>query len=207
MNDNPAKSIAQDIGVAQVVVPCSDLDVSLAFFVDRLGFRLDMIMPADAPRLAVISGHGIKLRLDASSDAPMPGAAIHLRLPCDHAQWQKLDMHELQGPDGARMEWIDRDAPIALPDGTQAFVISRAAEAGAWSDGRAGMHYRDLIPGRLGGRFIASHIRITEGGPVPDYVHHHRISFQMIYCRAGWVRVVYEDQGPPFVMRAGDCVL
>lgn len=29
----------------------------------------------------------------------------------------------------------------------------------------------------------------------------------MIYCRRGWVRVVYEDQGPPFVMRAGDCVL
>jgi mannose-6-phosphate isomerase-like protein (cupin superfamily) len=30
---------------------------------------------------------------------------------------------------------------------------------------------------------------------------------QMIYCRRGWVRVVYEDQGAPFVMRAGDCVL
>jgi len=29
----------------------------------------------------------------------------------------------------------------------------------------------------------------------------------MIYCRRGWVRVVYEDQGPPFVMHAGDCVL
>ncbi len=29
----------------------------------------------------------------------------------------------------------------------------------------------------------------------------------MIYCYKGWVRVVYEDQGPPFVMNAGDCVL
>jgi mannose-6-phosphate isomerase-like protein (cupin superfamily) len=29
----------------------------------------------------------------------------------------------------------------------------------------------------------------------------------MIYCRRGWVRVVYEDQGPPFVMHEGDCVL
>ena len=27
---------------------------------------------------------------------------------------------------------------------------------------------RDLIPGRLGGRFIASHIVIPDGGPVPD---------------------------------------
>ena len=29
----------------------------------------------------------------------------------------------------------------------------------------------------------------------------------MIYCYKGWVRVVYDDQGPPFVMHAGDCVL
>ena len=69
------------------------------------------------------------------------------------------------------------------------------------------MHYRDLIPDRQGGRFIASHIHIPKGGPVPDYVHYHRIRFQMIYCYRGWVRVVYEDQGPAFVMRAGDCVL
>jgi quercetin dioxygenase-like cupin family protein len=42
---------------------------------------------------------------------------------------------------------------------------------------------------------------------VPDYVHFHKLRFQMIFCRKGWVRVVYEDQGPPFVMEAGDCVL
>ena len=64
------------------------------------------------------------------------------------------------------------------------------------------MRYRDLIPDRQGGRFIASHI-VTPGGPVPDYVHFHRVRFQMIYCYKGWVRVVYEDQGPPFVMQAG----
>jgi mannose-6-phosphate isomerase-like protein (cupin superfamily) len=29
----------------------------------------------------------------------------------------------------------------------------------------------------------------------------------MIYCKAGWARVVYEDQGPPFALEAGDCVL
>ena len=69
------------------------------------------------------------------------------------------------------------------------------------------MSYRDLIPGRLGGRFIASHIRIPEGGPVPDYVHFHNVRFQMIYIYKGWVKVVYEDQGPPFIMKAGDCIL
>jgi hypothetical protein len=48
------------------------------------------------------------------------------------------------------------------------------------------MQYRDLLPSRLGGRYIASHIRIPDGGPVPDYVHYHRVRFQMIFCKAGW---------------------
>ena len=69
------------------------------------------------------------------------------------------------------------------------------------------MLYRDLILGRLGGRLIASHIHIPAGGPVPDYAHYHKVSFQMIYCKAGWARLVYEDQGPPFIFAAGDCVL
>ena len=69
------------------------------------------------------------------------------------------------------------------------------------------MRYRDLVPGRLGGRYIASHIEIPDGGTVPDYVHFHDVVFQMIFCAAGWVRVVYEDQGEPFVLHAGDCVL
>ena len=76
-----------------------------------------------------------------------------------------------------------------------------------WEVGRAGMLYRDLIPGRVDGQVIASHIRIPDGGPVGDWVHYHHVQFQMIYCHRGWVKVVYEDQGEPFVMRPGDCVL
>jgi mannose-6-phosphate isomerase-like protein (cupin superfamily) len=88
------------------------------------------------------------------------------------------------------------------------FVISRLNTTNdAWYVGRADMEYRDLIPGRLGGRFIASHIRIPGGGETPDYVHYHKALFQMIYCKAGWARVVYEDQGPSFALEAGDCVL
>jgi quercetin dioxygenase-like cupin family protein len=146
-----------------IAVSCADLDAAIAAY-EQLGLRLDMIMPADAPRLALMSAPGIELRLEL---------------------------------EGARVD----DANHAAP----AFTITRAK--GAWGAGRAGMQYRDLIPGRLGGRVIASHIRIQEGGPVPDYVHYHHVRFQMIYCVKGWVRVVYEDQGPPFVMQAGDCVL
>ena len=69
------------------------------------------------------------------------------------------------------------------------------------------MNYRDLIPGRQGGRFIASHIQIPDGGPVADHVHYHDIRFQMIYVYKGWVNLVYEDQGQTFVLHAGDCVL
>jgi quercetin dioxygenase-like cupin family protein len=69
------------------------------------------------------------------------------------------------------------------------------------------MRYRDLVPDRQGGRFIASHIQIPEGGAVADYVHFHKVRFQMIYCVKGWVKLVYEDQGPPFVLHAGQCVL
>ena len=90
-----------------------------------------------------------------------------------------------------------------LPDFQAEFVVARAGDA---AEGRAGMRYRDLIPSRLGGRYIASHIAV-EDGPVADWVHYHRVAFQLICVRRGWVRVAYEDQGEPFVMAAGDMVL
>jgi quercetin dioxygenase-like cupin family protein len=100
------------------------------------------------------------------------------------------------------------DAPLPpdlLPLFESEFVLTLAGVLPA--QGRAGMLYRDLVPGRLGGRYIASHISIPEGGPVADWVHFHKIQVQMIYVRRGWVRVVYEDQGEPFVMNEGDLVL
>jgi quercetin dioxygenase-like cupin family protein len=95
--------------------------------------------------------------------------------------------------------------PATLPAFRPGFVLTRAGNEGG--AGRAGMTYRDLIPGRLGGHSIASHITIPDGGPVADWVHYHRIAFQLIVVRRGWVRVVYQDQGAPFVMAAGDMVL
>jgi quercetin dioxygenase-like cupin family protein len=92
-----------------------------------------------------------------------------------------------------------------LPRFQPEFVLTRSGATPG--QGRAGMLYRDLVPSRLGGRYIASHIAIPEGGPVADWVHYHRIALQIIYVRRGWVRVVYEDQGEPFVMEAGDMVL
>jgi uncharacterized protein YjlB len=92
-----------------------------------------------------------------------------------------------------------------LPGFTPEFVLTRAGSSPG--QGRAGMLYRDLIPGRFGGRYIASRISIPGGGPVADWVHYHRIALQMIYVRRGWVSVVYQDGGDPLVMREGDLVV
>jgi quercetin dioxygenase-like cupin family protein len=189
------------IQTAEVVVPCSDLSASLAFFTEQLGFRVDLIFPADSPSTAVISAFGVRLRLEEANTA----SPLHIRLSIDLAQ-QPMP-HLLTGPDGIIITFVDAEPKLIIPSGTQEWIVSRSSDANAWAMGRAGMQYRDLIPGRLGGRFVASHIRIPDGGEVPDYVHFHRVRFQMIYCKTGWVRVVYEDQGSPFVMYAGDCVL
>jgi mannose-6-phosphate isomerase-like protein (cupin superfamily) len=186
---------------AQIVVPCSDLQETLDFFIQQLGFRVNLIFPADSPATAAISAHGITLRLEASK-----AAVPVLRLLCDTSSLPQGTPHELVAPNGMKIELVEANPPIEVPEAKQEFVISRAG-ASAWEGGRAGMQYRDLIPSRLGGCFVASHIKIPAGGEVPDYVHYHRVRFQMIFCKAGWVRVVYEDQGPSFVMEAGDCVL
>lgn len=152
-------------GGHDIVLGCDDLGEAIERYTGELGFRLDMITPADDPRLALLSGHGRRIRVERRCD-----------------------------PAGAATD---------VPD----VELARAGPEDVGGLGRAGMRYRDLLPSRRGGRVIASHITIRDAGPVPDYVHHHDVRLQFIYCLRGWVRVVYEDQGPPFVLQAGDCVL
>ena len=184
--------------VAEIVVPCLNLDQTLSFFVEKLGFRVEMITPADNPSTAIISGYGVRLCLRRGGS----GKDIVLRL---HSTGRKAQT--LQAPNGTTVEIINPNTGVVLPKLRESLVVTHLTSNASWIVGRAGMRYRDLIPSRLGGVFIASHIHIPNGGPVPDYVHYHRIKFQMIYCKSGWVRVVYQDQGEPFVMHAGDCVL
>ena len=201
--------LGRHIRLAQVVLPCPDLAATLAFFTGQLGFKVNLIMPADAPSLAVISGHGLTLRLESAKESAQTTAAAptELHLLCDLATLPQDAPRDLVAPGGMRIRLVDAISRLELPEGRQEFVLCRMGGTDAWGVGRAGMQYRDLIPSRLGGRFVASHIRIPEGGPVPDYVHFHKIRFQMIYCKTGWARLVYEDQGEPFLLTAGDCVL
>ena len=139
-------------------ITCDNLDEAIDRYTAQLGYRLDMIKPADNPREALLSkeGESVKLVLE---NHPAAEAAPLLR------------------------------------------------KEGSWITGRAGMEYRDLIPDRLDGKVIVSHIRLAKGGEVDDYVHYHKVDFQVIYCLKGRIKVVYEDQGPPFWLETGDWVL
>ncbi|WP_299691521.1 cupin domain-containing protein [uncultured Tateyamaria sp.] len=188
---------------AEVVLPSAALGDDIGFFTKVLGMRMDMIYPADDPRVAVFSGHGITVRLDTGA-AGGPGA---LRILADDPDGFAEGARALTSPGGTRVEIDDVSTPLHAPETIHSFVVRRLADQAPWVIGRAGMHYRDLIPDRLGGSIIASHIRIPDGGPVPDMVHYHTVGFQLIFCYRGWVDLVYEDQGEPFRLHAGCCVI
>lgn len=185
--------------IAEILLPTTDLRADLPFFTKGLGMRMDMIYPADNPAVAVLSGHGLRLRLDAGHQAA-PG---HLRILTDG----DVPPRGVQvAPGGTVVEVDELNPPLILPATEHAFVVRRLADQAPWVIGRAGMEYRDLIPTRLGGAMIASHIRVPDG-PVPDMVHFHKVGFQLIFCVAGWVDVYYEDQGDKLRIQAGDCFI
>ena len=193
----------ENVQAGEVSLPSTDLGADLTFYTEVLGLRLDTIFPADDPSVAVLSGHGLRIRLERGATVA-PGV---LRLLCHDPAAFADGERELTAPNGVRIQIVDVNPRLETPPTQHAFVVRRLKDNTPWVIGRAGMRYRDLIPGRLGGSIIASHIRVPDAGPVPDMVHYHIVGFQLIFCYHGWVRLVYEDQGPPFVLRAGDCVI
>lgn len=188
---------------AEVRLSSSDIRQDVPFFTETLGFRLEKIFSADNPTVAVLSGHGVRLRIEKGASEPPGTLRILTEDPANFAAGKT----ELTAPNGMRIEIAQLRPPLQIPVTEHAFVVRRLQDQEPWVIGRAGMHYRDLIPSRLGGSIIASHIRIPHGGPVPDMVHYHTVGFQLIYCYKGWVDLVYEDQGPEFRLHAGDCVI
>ncbi len=188
---------------AEIRLPTHDLRADLPFYTKVLKMRLDTIYPADDPEVAVLSGHGLRLRLQKGATEG-PGM---LRILTDDPNGFADGARELTAPNGTKIEIDALNPPLVMPATEHAFVVRRLADQAPWVIGRAGMHYRDLVPSRLGGAIIASHIRIPDGGPVPDMVHFHKVGFQLIFCIKGWVDVVYEDQGPSIRLTAGDCFI
>ena len=188
---------------AEIRIPSPDVQMDLPFFTDTLRMRLDTIFPADDPAVAVVSGHGLRLRLERGAPEQPGTVRILTEKPDEFAGGRR----ELVAPNGTRVEIDYINPPMVIPTTEHAFVVRRLKDKAPWIIGRAGMHYRDLIPSRLGGSIIASHIRIPDGGPVPDVVHYHTVGFQLIFCYRGWVDILYEDQGDALRLHGGDCVI
>ena len=191
---------------AQLVLNCPSLNEMINFFKDELKFRVDTIYPADDPSTAIMSGYGMCIRLERS-DLAVSDSCCTIRLSSIDSNVTRDEKTEKVAPNGTKIELVRSSPNIFIPELVSSFVVSKLDSTTRWIRGRAGMEYRDLIPGRQGGRFIASHIRILDGGPVPDQVHYHHVRFQLIYIYKGWVRLVYQDQGSSFILKHGDCVL
>jgi quercetin dioxygenase-like cupin family protein len=188
---------------AEFILSTPELRDDLPFFSKTLGMRLESIFPADDPAVAVFSGHGLRVRLERGHKYP-PGK---IKIFTDDKKKFADGKSNLIAPNGTKIEVCDLNPTLEIPKTHHSFIVKRLKDEAPWIIGRAGMHYRDLIPSRLGGSIIASHIRIPDGGPVPDMVHYHTVGFQLIYCYKGWVDLVYEDQGPSFRLHEGNCVI
>jgi quercetin dioxygenase-like cupin family protein len=178
-----------------VRVPADPLDATVAFL-ERFGFQLEEIAPADDPSEALMIGHGLRLKLDRAHRG-----ATALVVPAAGA----LAPGRHVGPGGLVVE-IAAPRKLDIPPAAPTFVHTRYAET-PFHEGRAGMLYRDLLPSRLGGRWVASHIRAARGGTVQDRVHSHQVRLQLIYCLSGEAELVYEGQTGQFTFGAGDLLL
>ena len=96
--------------MSQREISAEDLDHAVEAL-RREGYRLDVVYPADEPKVAILG--------------------------------RRDDSVIVRAPDAPAM-------PNGLPAFRPEFILTRAGAQPA--AGRAGMLYRDLIPGRLGGR-------------------------------------------------------
>ncbi len=189
--------------LAEILLPTNELRDDIPFFTNILRMRLENIFPADNPAVASFSGHGLRVRVQKGAEVP-PG---QIRILTDAPETFAGGQRHLTAPNGTQVHVLPLTPAVEQPETRHEFVVRRLKDEAPWIIGRAGMHYRDLIESRLGGAIIASHIRIPDGGPVPDMVHYHTVGFQLIFCYRGWVDIYYEDQGDDMIrLHAGDCV-
>ena len=120
--------LAGNIRSAEVELPCPDLAEGLRVF-GKLGFVVEMIMPADDPQIAVIAGHGLRLRLVANTRKP-PGS---IRLVCRDPR-QLGDGHLIAG--GVRIDLVaETGAALVLVTHDEA-LAARADRTVRLRDGR-----------------------------------------------------------------------
>ena len=184
---------------AEVVPPADDLDATIVFFTETLGFSLDAVFPADDPAVAVVAGHHLRIRLDRETDVGsglvripyQPSRGAGGRRPADGTERDpdRVCPRRSAGRDPSAGPRVRTDARWGQPPRTSGHAVPGPdTRPTGWSLHRLA-HRR--APGRARER-----LRALPPGAV-----------QVICCVRGWVKVVYEDQGPPFVLEPGDCVL
>ncbi|MEE3074748.1 MAG: cupin, partial [Planctomycetota bacterium] len=105
--------------VAEVRFPSPDVQEDINFFTQHLGFRLDQIYPADQPAVAVLSGHGVRLRLETGAKEPLGTVRLLVdRLP-DIANGASC----IFAPNGLRVEFAPLSNPLTIPETEHTFVV------------------------------------------------------------------------------------
>lgn len=188
-----------EAGSIRLHVPAPDFQTSLSFFVDELDFYIAMISPAEDPDFAVLVRDNFTICLDRLSNS-QPGT---LEVPIND---EELVGTIKQGPNGTQVRYVRARRKHSEKVPLEPTLEVSQPTLGDSVAGRAGMNYRSLL-NRSDSGFVASLIRIEGSGSVPDWVHFHDVQFQIIYCLKGSAKLVYEDQGPPFIFSEGDCVL
>src|SRR5262245_18245745 len=103
------------VEAAELVLPAPDLDATLKFFTERLGFRLDAIFPADDPATALLSGHGVRLRLERGGTSAPGRLRLLARDPAVLARALGNGASAVTAPNGTRIEFAAEAPPLALP--------------------------------------------------------------------------------------------
>lgn len=175
------------------LVAAPEFESGLEFFVNKLGFKIVMISPADNPNYAILNRDQFTIALDKSAKAQ----PLSIEIPIED---QSLIGTDLIGPNGTRVKYvpvIKRQNQVI--DLHPIAHVSRISDT-QWVHGRAGMSYRSLT-GNHNEISVASQIRIEGSGKVDDWVHYHDVSFQTLFCINGSAKLVYEDQGEPLCLR------
>lgn len=87
------------------------------------------------------------------------------------------------------------------------FSVSHAGSSTFEQRGlRSFFEYRDLgILDATDGAVVAHVIRAVPGAPALSELHHHDVSFQLVYVLKGWIRFDYEGVGE-VLLEPGTCV-
>ena len=109
-NTNDETACPADVH-AEIRLPATDLGEDIRFFTKTLGFRLDMIFPADDPAAAIVSGYGLQVRLERGA----PEAPGTIRLLCRDPAAFAGGRTELTAPNGTRIEIVEARPPLEIP--------------------------------------------------------------------------------------------